>query len=51
MSSRRADTDLNMREANVQEEKRAPSNGPCSIVSRIRRLTYIMDVQKETIKH
>ena len=50
MSSKRADAELNMREANVPEETRALSKGPCSIVIRIRRLTNVMDVQLETMK-
>ena len=50
MSSKRVDAELNMREANVWEETRTPSKGLFSIFIRIRRLTYVMDVQKETIR-
>ena len=50
MSSKRVDTELNTREANVLEEARTLSKGPFSIFIRIRRLTYAMDVQKETTK-
>ena len=50
MSNKRADAELNTREANVQEETRALSKGPCSVFIRIRRLSNMMDVQKETIK-
>ena len=50
MSSKRADAELNMREANVQDETRDLSKGPCSVFIRIRRLTNVMDMQKETIK-
>ena len=41
---------LNTREANVQEETRAPSKGLYSAFIRIRRLTNVMGVQKETMK-
>ena len=41
----------NVREANVWEEARAPSKGPCSFYIRIRRLTkVVMGVHKETMK-
>ena len=51
MSSKRADAELNRREANVWEETRAPSKSPCSVFIRIRRLTnMVMDVHKETTK-
>ena len=50
MSSKRVDAELNTREANVGEETRAQSKGPCSVFTRIRRLTNVMDMQKETIK-
>ena len=41
----------NAREANVQEETRAQSKGPCFVFIRIRRLTnMVMDVHKETVK-
>ena len=50
MSSKRVDAELNTREANVQEETRALSKGPCSVFIRIGRLKCMMDVQKETIK-
>ena len=48
--SKRADTELNVREAYDQEETRALSKGPCSIFIRIRRLTNMMFMQKETMK-
>ena len=51
MSSKRADADLNMREANVREETSVPSKGPCSVFIRIGRLTSVMDMQKATVKH
>ena len=50
MSSKRADTELKTREANVRAETRTQSKGPRSVFIRVRRLTYMMDVQKETIK-
>ena len=50
MSSKRMDVEFYTREANVQEEMRALNKGPFSIFIRIRRLTYVMDMQKETIK-
>ena len=50
MSSKRADAELNAREANVEEETRASSNGPCSIFIRIRRLTDMMGMQKGTMR-
>ena len=50
MSSKRADAELSTREANVQEETRAQSKGPCSVLIRIGRLTDMMDVHKETMK-
>ena len=50
MSSKRADTEFNTREANVWEVTGAPSKGHCFIFIRSRRLTNVMDVQKETIK-
>ena len=50
MSSERVDAELIEREANVQEETRAGSKGPCSFFIRIRRLTNVIDVQKETLK-
>ena len=50
MPSKRVDAEMNMREANVWEETRALSKHPFSVFIRIRRLTYMMDVQKETIK-
>ena len=46
MSSKRVDKELNMREADVQEETRAPSKGPCSVFIRIRRLTNVMMCRK-----
>ena len=49
MCSKRVDAELTMREANVQEETRAPSKGPSSVFIRIRRLTYVIDMQKQTI--
>ena len=42
--------EYNTREANVWEGTRTLSMGPFSVFIRIRRLTYVMDVQKETIK-
>ena len=48
MSSKRGDAEMNAREANVYEETRALSKGPFSIFIRIRGLTYVADVQKET---
>ena len=39
-----------VREPNVPEETRAQSKGPCSIFIRIRRLTNVMGVNKETMK-
>ena len=50
LSSKRADTELNTREANVWEETRALSKSPCSIFSKIKRLTNMIDMQKETMK-
>ena len=50
MSSKRADAELNMREASVREETRALSKGPCSVFIRIRRLTSMMNVHKEIMK-
>ena len=50
MSSKRENAELNTREANVQEETRALSKGPCSVLIRIRKLISVMDVQKETMK-
>ena len=40
----------NVREANVWEETRALNKGPCSVLIKIRRLTSVMDVHKETMK-
>ena len=40
----------NVREANVRQETRAPSKGPCSVFIGIRRLTSMMDMHKETMK-
>ena len=37
-----------MREANVWEETRAPDRGLCSVFIKIRRLTSVMHVHKET---
>ena len=48
--SKRADAELNVREANVRKETRAMSKGPCSVFIKIRRLTDVMDVHKETMK-
>ena len=52
MSSKREGCRIkNVREANVWEETRAPSKGPCSIFIRIRRLTIVVIyVHKETMK-
>ena len=51
MPSKRAGLRIKMpREANVREETRALSKGPCSVFIRIRRLTSVMDVHKETMK-
>ena len=50
MSSKREDAELTVREANVWEETRVLSKGPCSIFIRIRRLTNVMDVHEEAMK-
>ena len=51
MSSKTAGRRIeNAREANVWEETRALSKGPWSIFIKIRRLTSVMDVHKETMK-
>ena len=52
MSSKKAGCRIrNAREANVQEETRVPSKGPCSIFIRIRGLrNMVMDMHKETMK-
>ena len=51
MSSKRVGCRIeNAREANVREKARALSKGPCSIFIRIRRLTSVMGVHKETMK-
>ena len=50
MSNKRAEAELTTREANVKEETRTLSKGPSSIFTGIRRLTNVMDVQKETMK-
>ena len=50
MAGERADAELIAREANVQGQTRAQSKGPCSVFIRIRRLTNVMDVPKETTK-
>ena len=50
MSSKRVDAELNVREANVWEETRALSKDLCSVFIRIRTLTKVMNMQKETMK-
>ena len=51
MSSKKAGCRIkNGREANVQEETTALSKGPCSIFIRIRRLTSVVGVHRETMK-
>lgn len=50
MPSKRADPELTVREANVREDTRALTKGPCSIFIRIRRVTNVKDRQKETMK-
>ena len=45
MSSKRTDAELNMREANVWEETRAPNRG---ILLRYQDLTHVVNVQKKT---
>ena len=35
--------------ANVQEKTRAPNKGPCPIFIKIRRLTNVMGMHKETM--
>ena len=47
MSNKRVDTELNMREANVWEETRALSKGPCFVFIRIRRLTNVMGMHRQ----
>ena len=51
LSSKKAGRRIkNAREANVREETRARSEGPCSVLIRIKRLISVMGVHRETMK-
>ena len=50
MSSRRADTELNMREASVQEETRDPNKGFVSVLIELSRFYTCDERAEETNK-